>query len=66
METMKFSGRPRFHKGIIIAIRSTIGVQKIMAEKYGTPYLKTSSTTQDFMESFFSIIRDMGGSNNKP
>ena len=66
METMKFSGRPRFHKGMIIAIRSTIAIQKLMDEHYATPYLKTSSTTQDFLESFFSVIRDMGGSNNNP
>ena len=66
METMKFSGRPRFHKGIIIAIRSAICIQAVLAKDYKIPTFQTSHMTQDFLESFFSVIRGMGSANNNP
>ena len=66
METMKFSGRPRFNKGIIIAIKAAIGLQADLARDYNIPTFQTSHMTQDFLESFFSVIRGMGSANNNP
>ena len=66
MTTMKFSGKPRFQKGLIIAIKVAIQLQKLLAEHYNSPTLTTASITQDFLESFFSIIRAMGGANTNP
>ena len=66
MKTIKWSGRPRFNKGIIIAIKCAIQLQKTLAENHGIPNLMTENCTQDFLESFFSVIRAMMWANNNP
>ena len=66
MKTIKWSGKPRFNKGIRIAIKCAIGLQKMMATKFNVPSLLTANHTQDFLESFFSVIRGMMAANNNP
>ena len=66
MKTIKWSGRPRFNKAIIIAIKCAIELQKMLAEIHGIPNLMTENITQDFLESFFSVIRAMMWANNNP
>ena len=65
MKEIKWSGKPRFNKGIRIAIKCAIGLQKTLA-KFNVPNLMTENHTQDFLEGFFSIIRAMMASNNNP
>ena len=51
---------------MITAIKCAIELQKDLATNYNKPLLCTSSITQDFLESFFSVIRSMGGANTNP
>ena len=66
LRTMKFSGRPRFHKGLQIAMECAKGLQEYLAENHSHPHFLTNSIIQDFLESFFGVIRAMGGANNNP
>ena len=51
---------------MLIAINCAIQLQRYLATYRNITHLTTSSITQDFLESFFSIIRAMGGANNNP
>ena len=66
LRTMKFSGRPRFHKGLQIAMECAKGLQEYLAENHSHPHFLTNGIIQDFLESFFGVIRAMGGANNNP
>lgn len=66
MKSIKWSGKPRFNKGIRIAIKCAIGLQEMMATKFNVPSLMTANHTQDFLESFFGVIKGMMAANNSP
>ena len=66
LRTMKFSGKPRFHKGMIIAKKAAVELQQYLAENGNQAKLLTGSIVQDFLESFFGVVRAMGGSNTNP
>ena len=66
MNTMKWSGAPRFNKAIQISMRCAIGLQELLATKYDIPYLMTENHTQDYLEAFFSVIRGMMAANTNP
>ena len=42
------------------------GLQQYLAENHSRPHFLTNSIIQDFLESFFGVIRAMGGANNNP
>ena len=65
MKKIKWSGKPRFNKGIRIAIKCATGLQQTLAG-FGVPNLMTENHTQDFLESFFSVIKAMMWANNSP
>ena len=66
MKEIKWSGRPRFNKGIRIAIKCAIGLQETIKAKFNIPNLMTENHTQDFLEAFFGVIRAMMAANNNP
>ena len=66
LRNMKFSGKPRFHKGMLIAIKCAKELQKFLADNHCHPRFLTGSIVQDFLESFFGVIRGMGGVNTNP
>ena len=46
LKNMKYSGKPRFNNGMLMAIRANIEVQKILSRDYGLEQLKTQNTNQ--------------------
>ena len=66
LTNMRFSGKPRFHKGMKIAMECAKQLQQYLAQNHNIDTLTLSSIIQDFLESFFGVIRGMGGANNNP
>lgn len=53
-------------KGFILSIKSFRALHQDLKLRYGTHYLLGIRTTQDFLESYFSMVRAFGGSNSTP
>ena len=69
MLTMKFPNPQQiyFQDGIIITIRSIIGLQNYLREKHSLPYLLTSQVDQNFQESLHGQLRNDGvGGDRRP
>ena len=47
LKNMKYSGKPRFNNGMIMAIRANIEVQRVLARDYGLQQLMTQKTNQE-------------------
>ena len=57
MENTVFSRENKFQKGMVIWIKSLIGLHKYMQQTYQIPYLMTSHVNQDYLESFNGDMR---------
>ena len=55
-----------FQKGIIIGIRSLIGLFEKLNETFEVRYLRTVCKNQDIVENFFSRIRALGITHTHP
>jgi len=69
MEQMRVRNRNGlfpFQKGIIIGIKSLIGLFKNLKEKFHIRYLRTVCANQDIVENFFSRIRALGVTHTHP
>jgi hypothetical protein len=53
-------------KACKMAITAAIKLQEILANDHDTPYLMTSNMCQCYLESWFGVMRGMGGSNVHP
>jgi hypothetical protein len=53
-------------KAAKMAITAAIKLQEILANDHDTPYLMTSNICQCYLESWFGVMRGMGGSNDHP
>ena len=59
------SQRKTAYLGFIIALRSALKIAQRLFKKH-FKYFLTYKLSQDHLETFFSVIRRMGGFNNKP
>ena len=64
MRETKF-GPNKFAKGVIVTVTSIIQLHKLLSTEYNLPYLLTSRLTQDHLEAFFGMIRQMDGIGGK-
>ena len=66
MRIKKRKGLLPFQKGIIIGIRSLIGLFEKLNETFEVRYLRTVCKNQDIVENFFSRIRALGITHTHP
>ena len=55
-----------FQKGIVINSRSLLKLCETLANNYSLSYLLTRRLNQDVLEHFFSVVRQMGCSDDHP
>ena len=66
-EAVQFTGgRIKFQRGGLITTRATIWLHKCLRDSYHVMHLLVERVNQDYVESFFSIMREMGGHNPNP
>ena len=68
MKTIKIigPGHAKFPRAMIMALKGSIQLQELLSQKYGVPHLRLSVTTQDPLESFFSVIKGIFGYESRP
>ena len=57
LEKITFDGGNRFQKAMIITLKATLSLHKLLVEKYGVTYLLTSRLLQDALEAYNDTIR---------
>ena len=63
-EKGKLTRKP-FQSGIIVSIRSTVAIYKIL-EEGNVQYVLTTRLNQDCLENVFSLLRFLGGHGTHP
>ena len=71
IDSMKFlgpNGRTKcpFQTGMKMAIKVALQLNQYLKTNFGLPYLLTSRITQDYLESFFGVIRQMSARYVRP
>ena len=54
-----------FQKGIAICCTSMLHLYHYMVQEYGISYIQTARINQDALENLFSVLRSMGGTDNR-
>ena len=66
-ETTRYdSNRIKFQAGMIKTINALIGFIKFICDRYNVPYVLLSKLTQDWIESYFGVMRGMNGPSDNP
>ena len=67
IDNMTFDGaRKPFQRAIKMAILVAIKLHELLKEEYDIPLLMLSRIVQDYLESFYMVVRDIFGPETKP